>query len=80
MANVKKVDRVPKPSAVIQWHSPMPRGKKRFRMCTRCMLYLNAAYQPDASEYTRAWIRDYNARPAEEKCDHMNVRREIKGA
>ena len=72
MANVKKSTRIPKPSAVIQWHSPMPRGKKRFRMCLRCMLYLNAAYEPDASMYSRTWIKLYKAQPDEIKCKHEN--------
>lgn len=65
-----------KPSAVMMWKSPV--GLKHFRMCLRCMIYLNGKYEPDASMYTRAWIRDYKARPAEEKCDHMNVNREKK--
>jgi hypothetical protein len=42
------------------------------------MIYLNAAFEPDASQYSRTWIEKYHALPDEEKCKHENVRREKK--
>jgi hypothetical protein len=62
-----------KPTAIVMWRHPF--ALKHFRICLRCFIYLNGKHEPDASEYTRAWIRDYNARPAEEKCNHERMNR-----
>ncbi len=76
MANIRIVDRPKRPSAVVSWYSPT--STKHYRMCLQCMLYLNAAFEPDASQYSRTWIKKYKALLDEEKCKHENVRREKK--
>lgn len=40
------------------------------RLCTRCLLFVDANGKPDPTQYTPEWIAAFEAR-TEEKCTHQ---------
>jgi hypothetical protein len=57
------------PTAVIIWRST-DHGRD-YRMCLRCLAYLNKAYEFDTSLYKPAQLARLRATPPELLCDHM---------